>query len=87
MKYATGFEARQALWALVLAGSMVCYFLSFVCYYFALKHFPISKVSPVMTVGVVVLVVFFGLFSGETLSSLQILGVICGVSSIFLLLL
>ena len=86
MKQATSSDAYKAVWFLFLFGSMMSYFLSFVMYYFAIKSFPISKVSPVMTVGVVCLVVLFGMYSGEVVSYRHFLGIVCGFMSILLIL-
>lgn len=86
MKQATAFEGKQLLWALCLLGSMSCYLLSFVAYYQAIKHFPISRVSPVMTVGVVVIIVLYGIFLGEKISLQHAIGLLLGIFSIFLIL-
>lgn len=86
MKVATGHEALRIPWLALIGGSIVAYLGSFVMYYLALKHFPISKVSPVMTVGVVVLVVAFGILTGEILTTRQMTGILFGVLSLVLLL-
>ena len=86
MKQATVYAGFGFHWFLLICISVFSYFFSFVMYYFALKYFPISKVSPVMTIGVVVVVVSFGLMVGETVSSRQLLGIALGVVSIFFLL-
>ena len=70
---------------MLLAASAVFYFISFVAYYYALKNFPISKVSPIMTVGVVILVVLFGAVSGEKVTMIHAAGVTIGIVSIFFL--
>ena len=75
MKIAADHDAISLKWFTLLTGSATSYFLSFIMYYFALKHFPISKVSPAMTVAVVALVTLFGIYSGEVLSIKQIIGV------------
>jgi drug/metabolite transporter (DMT)-like permease len=82
MKKATNFDERSILWNTVLIVSVICYFASFVSYYYALKSFPISKIAPVMTVGVVVLVVAFGVLSGEHVTATQGVGILLATISI-----
>ncbi len=63
------------------------YIISFGLYAYILKIFDISKISPVMTIGVMVIVVASGiLFFKETLSLIQSVGIILGVISIILIL-
>ncbi len=86
MKRATLFEAKQGVWLSYLAGSLSCYLLSFIAYYLALKYFSISKVSPIMTVGVVLIVVAYGIWAGETVTARHAFGLFFGAVSIFLIL-
>ncbi len=86
MKRATFFEAKQTLWLLYLGGSLGCYLLSFIAYYLALKYFSISKVSPLMTLGVVLIVVVYGIWAGETVTTRHAFGLLLGAVSIFLIL-
>jgi drug/metabolite transporter (DMT)-like permease len=85
LKKATSFKMWSATWNGTIGLSLFCYSLSFVLYYLALRSLPISKVSPVMTVGVVVLTVSFGIFSGETLLLRNIVGLFVGICSILLI--
>ena len=55
LKRATQLEAREAMWLVYIGGSASCYLISFAAYYMALRHFQISRVSPLMTVGVVLM--------------------------------
>ncbi len=86
MKRATLFEGQHLFWFLLLTGSTLCYLLSFVFYYFALKSFSLSTISPIMTVGVVLIVVLYGVLSGEAVSSKHAVGLMLGAISIFLIL-
>ena len=86
MKRAALFEGQQLVWLSFLIGSSICYLLSFVCYYFALKYFPISKIAPLMTIGVVLIVVLYGMCSGETIGFKNVLGFILGTVSIYFIL-
>jgi drug/metabolite transporter (DMT)-like permease len=87
MKIATGHEILRFPWLILISGSIMSYALAFSMYYVALKYFPISRVSPAMTVGVVILVVLFGLFSGEILTPKQLTGILFGIIAIFLIIL
>lgn len=84
LKKATSITLLTVWWSGAIALSLLCYGLSFVLYYFSLKYLPISKVSPVMTVGVVILTVIFGVFSGETLALRHVIGLCIGAVSILL---
>jgi drug/metabolite transporter (DMT)-like permease len=86
MKRASFFEVRHLFWYLYLVGSLFSYLFSFIAYYLVLKSFPISKISPLMTVGVVLLVVLYGIWMGETVGMRHAAGLLLGVVSIFLIL-
>ena len=62
------------------------YLFSFGIYTYVLKIFNLSKISPVMTIGTMLLVVISGiLFFRETVTIKQFLGVTLGLVSIMLL--
>lgn len=62
------------------------YVISFGTYAYVLKIFSIGKISPVMTIGTMLLVVIAGtLFFKESMTSRQIIGVILGLVSIILI--
>ena len=86
MKRASIFEVRHLFWYMYIFASVCSYFLSFVAYYLVLKYFPISKVSPLMTVGVVLIVVLYGMWAGEAISIRHAAGLLLGAVSIFLIL-
>lgn len=86
LKRASVVEAKQGLWFIYLSGSISSYLLAFIAYYLALKYYSISKVSPVMTVGVVIIVVCYGIWAGETVSTKHAFGVLLGIVSIALIL-
>lgn len=69
----------------VLGG--LFYVVSFGLYAYVLKVFDISKISPVMTIGVMVIVVATGaLFFKEVISIKQSIGIFLGLASIILIL-
>jgi len=86
LKRATLLEAKEVYWFWSVSSSALCYLISFAAYYMALRQFSISRISPVMTVGVVLIVVAYGYWMGETVTARQSIGVLFGVISILLLL-
>ncbi|HPO49864.1 MAG TPA: EamA family transporter [Spirochaetota bacterium] len=86
LKKASFYELKTINWFLFVGLSGFSYFLSFVLYFFILKNFPISKVSPVMTICVMLIVVTFGFFIGEKITVKHILGIVLGLSSVYLIL-
>lgn len=62
------------------------YVVSFGIYAYVLKIFNLSKISPIMTIGVMLIVVITGaLFFKETISIKQSLGIFLGLASIILI--
>lgn len=86
LKQATLLEDKQLQWFFYITESIFFYFFSFVAYYMALQYFAISKVAPVMTIGVVLLVVLYGIWIGETMNWKNMLGLLSGSVSLALLL-
>lgn len=69
---------------LVFGG--VFYAISFILYAYLLKIFSLSKISPVMTIGTMLLVVFAGMFFfKESIVLKQVVGIILGIISIILI--
>ncbi|MFH0976567.1 MAG: EamA family transporter [Spirochaetota bacterium] len=68
-----------------LAG--ICYILSFGLYAYILKYFALSKISPIMTIGTMILVIGSSiLLFKETITLKQSIGIFLGIFSIYLLL-
>ena len=70
---------------LFFALSLFSYSISFASYYFALKYFEISKVSPIMMASIVSLVALYGFAVGESYSHLKGIGIFLAIVSIFLI--
>jgi len=67
-----------------LAGMF--YVASFGLYTLILKHFPITKISPVMTLGTMTMVVIFGiLMFHEVITIKQLIGMVIGAVAIVLM--
>ncbi len=73
-------------WLLGMAVSIGFYGLAFLAYSYILRHHKITVAGPLMTVGVVALVVTGGLLMGETLSVKQWAGLLLAALSVWLLL-
>jgi uncharacterized membrane protein len=86
MKQATLSEAGNPAWFLYILASITSYVFSFATYYLVLKYFAISRVAPVMTVGVLVIVVLYGIYSGEAVSGKHAAGLMLGGLSSLLIL-
>lgn len=86
IKQATNLAEKEFVWAIYLLSSILFYGLSFIAYYLALKEFPISRIAPIMTIGVVMIIVCYGFLTGETIYTKQLIGLAFGAVSIFLIL-
>lgn len=86
LKYASGHKTFSLFWITYVGVSLISYGAAFGLYAIILRYFPISRISPVMTVGVVVLVVFFGIHFGEPFGVKQAIGLVFALVSLFLLL-
>ena len=85
LKRATSYEDNQTWWLVYVASSVLSYGLAFAAYYLALRHFSISRVAPIMTVGVIVIVVAYGVLAGETITTRHAAGIVLGVLAILLI--
>lgn len=79
-------ELNETIYFLYLGMAGLSYVFSFVSYAFIMKFFPLSKISPVMTIGTMILVVCSGvILLNETISIRQSLGLMLGIISIILI--
>jgi drug/metabolite transporter (DMT)-like permease len=72
-------------WTLYIAVSVFLYVISLISYLMVLKYFPISQVMPVMTMGIIMLVVIMSYFIGERINIWQLIGIFLGMISIYLI--
>ena len=87
LKKSSGFEFLKEFnfFVYFILGGL-SYVVSFGIYAYALKIFNLSKISPVMTIGTMLLVVIAGvLMFKEVVTSKQALGIILGLISIILI--
>ncbi len=86
LKRATAYEGNWTWWILLMGSSGLSYLLAFAAYYLGLRYFSISKIAPIMTVGVVIIVVGYGMWTGEEISLKHAIGVALGLLAIALIL-
>lgn len=86
IKKSSAFEIRDFSFILFFGLAGVFYVLAFGLYAYILKHFALSKISPVMTIGTMILVVCSGIiFFREVVSVKQSIGILVGILSIYLI--
>ena len=86
IKKSSTFEIKESSFFLYLALAGLCYVLSFGLYAYILKYFALSKISPIMTIGTMIIVVGSGIFLfKETITLKQSLGIFIGILSIYLI--
>lgn len=82
MKIGSSSDVLSNRWLAYLCGSAITYLISFVCYYLALKHYDVSKVSPIMMIGTMLIITVFGLYSGENINGMRVMGIVLAISCI-----
>jgi drug/metabolite transporter (DMT)-like permease len=86
LKKAAVFSFSDALFYVYFCCAGLSYVVSFGLYAVILKYFPISKISPVMTLGTMALVLATGvLFFKEIITVKQIIGIALGIIAILLI--
>jgi len=86
MKKSSIYQLKDIQFYIFLGTAALTYVISFISYAFILKSFPISRISPVMTISTMIIIVIIGiLFFKEILSIRQCIGILFGLISIFLL--
>jgi multidrug transporter EmrE-like cation transporter len=73
-------------WIGFVAVAALSYAFSFLLYALILKHYPLNKVYPAMTVAQIVLITVYGLTIGEAVELRHGIGLLLGVASIYLIL-
>jgi multidrug transporter EmrE-like cation transporter len=87
LKQAALKEWKSTAWLLTMGGSLVGYTLALALYSVAIRYFPVSLVSPVNGIAVMLLVIIGGtVFWDEPFGVRQMIGTILGVLSMLLML-
>jgi len=87
LKKASFYEIKTVSWLLCMGVSAVSYAASFILYSRILKYFALNKIYPAMTIGQIMLVTLYGFSIGEVINGRHALGLLCGMLSIYLILL
>jgi drug/metabolite transporter (DMT)-like permease len=86
LKKTSTFSNWSREWFLYLLFSLALYGIAFFNYLYLLKQFPISKIYPVMTVVVILIITGYGFLIGEPINLRRLIGVVLGMGSVYLLL-
>lgn len=86
LKKASVFSFKETAFFIYFIFAGLAYVVSFGLYTIVLKYFPISKASPIMTLGTMAMVILLGVFVfHEIITIKQIAGIILGVAAIILI--
>ena len=85
LKIGSSYDVLSKRWLAFLCASAITYLVSFVCYYLALRHYDVSKISPIMMIGTMLIITAFGFFSGENINGMRIIGIVLAVSCIIVM--
>ena len=86
LKKTSTFDNLSREWFLYLLLSLLLYGIAFFNYLYLLRQFPISKIYPVMTVVVILIITGYGFLIGETINLRHLIGIVLGMGSVYLLL-
>jgi len=86
LKRAAAFSVYSTGWIGFMLGGVIAYAVAFLLYAVILRRLPLSVVSPVMTVCVMILVVIAGLLLGEAVTLRKCIGVGLGIMSVITIL-
>jgi multidrug transporter EmrE-like cation transporter len=86
LKKASYFDIKTSPWLAFMGISAILYGFSFLLYAVILKHYPLNKIYPAMTVGQIILVSIYGMWIGEIIDTRHAVGFLFGMLSIYLIL-
>ena len=86
LKKASYFDIKTSPWLAFMGISAILYGFSFLLYALILKHYPLNKIYPAMTVGQIILVSIYGMWIGEIIGTRHAVGFLFGMLSIYLIL-
>jgi drug/metabolite transporter (DMT)-like permease len=83
LKQASNHPLKSLPWLGYMMLSVASYGVAFVLYSIVLKYFPISMASPILTIGVMLIILCFGWFIGEEIHMRRAFGFVIGIISIY----
>jgi len=86
LKKTSTFENWSRPWFLFLLLSVALYGIACFNYMYLLRQFPISKIYPVMTVVIILIITFYGFLTGETINLRHVIGIVLGMGAVYLML-
>jgi drug/metabolite transporter (DMT)-like permease len=86
LKKTSGLPFGNILYFVYFCLAGIFYIASFGIYTLVLKYFPITKISPVMTLGTMTMVVIFGIIMFQEIITIkQLIGMVIGAAAIVLI--
>ena len=83
LKKASDLSFKNIVFYIYFCFAGIFYVVSFGLYILILRYFPITKISPVMTLGTMIIVIIMGIFIfHETLTIKQMIGIVLGAIAI-----
>lgn len=86
LKYASLSTSMSKKWLIYTIFSAISYAIAFVFQSYIYKYFPLSKIAPTLSTAIVLFVIIIGVWLfNETLQTKQIIGILLGAVSIYLI--
>jgi len=86
LKKTSALSFKDASYYIYFCFAGLFYVVSLGLYTLLLRHFPITKISPVMTLGTMMMIIIFGiLMFNETITYKQMIGIVLGMAAIILI--
>jgi drug/metabolite transporter (DMT)-like permease len=86
LKKTSTFENWSRPWFLFLFLSIVLYGIAAFNYLYLLRQFPISKIYPIMTVVIILVITVYGFLTGESITLRHLFGIALGMGAVYLML-
>lgn len=87
LKKSSYYDYLEIRWIALILSSILAYVIAFALQIYILRIFQLNKISPVMSMGIMILVVMAGIiFFKESMNVKQIIGILLGLISIYLIL-
>ncbi|MDL2309163.1 hypothetical protein LJC68_02335 [Bacteroidales bacterium OttesenSCG-928-B11] len=87
VKVSANYQLWSSKFILFIGTSMITYCLAFLVQSYVVRLFPLSKVSPAMSIATMLLIVIAGVFLfQEVINVKQITGLALGMASVYLIL-